>query len=378
MSAATDVDPRDEAWMQRAIEEARRGRPSPNPHVGAVITTPEGELVSVGHHERAGEAHAEVDAIRNAPFTEGTTLYVTMEPCNHHGRTPPCTEAILAAGIRRVVIGAIDPKPHVPGAVERLRAAGLEVVTGVLADECRALLADFTKHITTGRPFVTLKAAVTLDGRMAARTGDSKWITGELARTEAHRMRDRSDAILVGVGTVLADDPRLDVRHVDGRNPRRVVLDRTLRTPTTASMLALVGETWIFHGPDAAAERREALSAAGAKLVEVPIEGESLALGAVLDALGRSEIVRLLVEGGPKVHAALLAGGHADRMAVFVAPRVLGDEAAPAFAAGASAVPTVAAGWRLSRVRVRTLGDDVLVEGDVTGGIGPGGVSGEG
>lgn len=358
----------DEAMMRRALEEARRGRPSPNPHVGAVITTAEGELVSVGHHERAGRAHAEVDAIRNAPFTKGTTLYVTMEPCNHHGRTPPCTEAILAAGIARVVIGAIDPKPHVPGAVERLRAAGVEVVTGVLADECRALLADFTKHITTGRPFVTLKAAVTLDGRMAARTGDSKWITGELARIEAHRMRDASDAVLVGIGTVLADDPRLDVRHVEGRSPTRVVLDRALRTPTNAAMLALPGATWIMHGPDVDPARHAELTRAGALLIEAPLQNETLALGAVLDALGERDVVRLLVEGGPRVHATLLGGGHADRMAVFVAPRVLGDDAAPAFAAGAGVVDTIAAGWRLERVRARVLGADVLVEGDVTRG----------
>jgi diaminohydroxyphosphoribosylaminopyrimidine deaminase/5-amino-6-(5-phosphoribosylamino)uracil reductase len=363
-----DLPERDEAWMRRALEEARRGRPSPNPHVGAVITTADGELVSVGHHERAGQAHAEVDAIRNAPFTEGTTLYVTMEPCNHHGRTPPCTEAILAAKIARVVIGAIDPKPHVPGSVEKLRAAGVEVVTDVLADECRALLADFTKHITTGRPFVTLKAAVTLDGRMAARTGDSKWITGELARAEAHRMRDASDAVLVGVGTVLADDPRLDVRHVEGKSPTRVVLDRTLRTPPSAAMLGLPGATWIVHGPDVEPERRTALTHAGATLFEVPLVNGALSLDAMLDALGRRDVVRLLVEGGPRVHGALLAAAHADRMAVFVAPRVLGDEAAPAFATGAGVIDTIAAGWRLRRVQVRVLGDDVLVEGDVVRG----------
>jgi diaminohydroxyphosphoribosylaminopyrimidine deaminase/5-amino-6-(5-phosphoribosylamino)uracil reductase len=266
------------------------------------------------------------------------------------------------------VIGAIDPKPHVPGAVDKLRAAGVEVVTDVLADECRALLADFTKHITTGHPFVTLKAAVTLDGRMAARTGDSKWITGELARAEAHRMRDASDAVLVGVGTVLADDPRLDVRLVEGRSPTRVVLDRTLRTPPSAAMLALPGATWIVHGPGVDPERSDALSRVGATLIEVPLVNDALSLQATLGALGRRDVVRLLVEGGPRVHGALLAGGHADRMAVFVAPRVLGDETAPAFATGAGVVDTIAAGWRLRRVRVRVLGDDVLVEGDVVRG----------
>ncbi|RLB47672.1 MAG: bifunctional diaminohydroxyphosphoribosylaminopyrimidine deaminase/5-amino-6-(5-phosphoribosylamino)uracil reductase RibD, partial [Deltaproteobacteria bacterium] len=190
--------------MQRAVEAAKRGRTSPNPRVGAAIVR-DGEVISMGYHARAGQAHAEVDAIRNADGSvEGATLYVTLEPCNHQGRTGPCTEAILQAGIARVVIGCRDPAPHVAGAVDRLKGAGVEVDVGVLEEECSALVAAFAKHIRTALPFVTLKAAVTLDGKIATRTGDSKWITGEEARTETHRMRDESDAILVGVGTVLA------------------------------------------------------------------------------------------------------------------------------------------------------------------------------
>lgn len=358
----------DEALMARAIAEARRGRPSPNPHVGAVVATPEGEIVSVGHHERAGQAHAEVAALRAATRTKGMTLYVTMEPCNHHGRTPPCTEAILEAGIARVVVGAIDPAPHVPGSRDRLRAAGLEVETGVLADECVALLADFTKHITQGLPFVTLKAAVTLDGRMAARTGDSKWITGEAARAEAHRLRDRSDAVLVGVGTVLADDPRLDVRHVEGVDPRRVVLDTHLRTPPTARILGKGGATTIFHGP-AGDAKRAALCDVGATLVEVATTPDGrLDVMAALAELGARDVVRLLVEGGPTVHAALLAAGQVDRAAIFVAPRIVGDARAPALAesaTGAVGLAAIAQAWQLTRVEIDRFGDDVLFRSDV-------------
>ncbi|MBX3251898.1 MAG: bifunctional diaminohydroxyphosphoribosylaminopyrimidine deaminase/5-amino-6-(5-phosphoribosylamino)uracil reductase RibD [Myxococcales bacterium] len=360
----------DEALMARAIAEARRGRPSPNPHVGAVIATPEGEIVSVGHHERAGEAHAEVAALRAADRTEGMTLYVTMEPCNHHGRTPPCTEAILAAGIRRVVIGAVDPAPHVPGSSARLRAAGVEVEAGVLAEECVALLADFTKHITKGLPFVTLKAAVTLDGRMAARTGDSKWITGEAARAEAHRLRDQSDAVLVGVGTVLADDPQLDVRHVEGIDPRRIALDTHLRTPPTARILGKGGATTLVHGPGADETKRARLRDAGATLLEVPTAADGrLDVGYALRELAARDVVRLLVEGGPRVHASLLAAGHVDRVAVFVAPRIVGDALAPALAEGASGaegLASIANAWQLTRVVVERIGDDVLFRGDVT------------
>lgn len=360
----------DEALMARAIAEARRGRPSPNPHVGAVIATPEGEIVSVGHHERAGEAHAEVAALRAADRTEGMTLYVTMEPCNHHGRTPPCTEAILAAGIRRVVIGAVDPAPHVPGSSARLRAAGVEVEAGVLAEECVALLADFTKHITKGLPFVTLKAAVTLDGRMAARTGDSKWITGEAARAEAHRLRDQSDAVLVGVGTVLADDPQLDVRHVEGIDPRRIALDTHLRTPPTARILGKGGATTLVHGPGADETKRARLRDAGATLLEVPTAADGrLDVGYALRELAARDVVRLLVEGGPRVHASLFAAGHVDRVAVFVAPRIVGDALAPALAEGASGaegLASIANAWQLTRVVVERIGDDVLFRGDVT------------
>jgi diaminohydroxyphosphoribosylaminopyrimidine deaminase/5-amino-6-(5-phosphoribosylamino)uracil reductase len=352
--------------MERAIAEARRGRPSPNPRVGAVIVRDE-KIISVGHHERAGRAHAEVVAIQNAGSSvEGATLYVTLEPCNHHGRTAPCTEAILEAQIGRVVIGCRDPAPHVPGAIDRLKTAGVEVEVGLMEQECTALIADFAKHVRTGLPFVTLKAAVTLDGKIATRTGDSKWITGEEARTETHRMRDESDAILVGVGTVLADDPQLTVRHVEGRNPVRVVLDADLRTLPTSAVLdqgASGARTWIFHAHDADSARGEALRGPGVELIPVSRHARGVDVEEVLKVLGERDVVRLLVEGGAHVHGTFLDLGLADRAAIFIAPRIVGDSDAISFAAG-SGVESIEQAWRLVRTQVQALGSDWLVSGD--------------
>lgn len=351
------------AAMKQAIAEAMRGRPSPNPRVGAAVIVGD-EVVAVGHHVRAGEAHAEVDAIRGAgEQTRNATLVVTLEPCNHTGRTGPCTEAIIDAGFARVVIGCRDPAPHVPGAIERLEQAGIEVEVGVLVSETTRLVSDFAKHIKTGQPYVILKAAVTLDGKMATRTGDSRWITGQEARTHAHRMRDHSDAVLVGVGTVLTDDPQLTVRHVDGADPVRVVLDATLRTPPDAAMLtAKEGSTLIFHAPDAPDDRHRALLAAGAELAEAERVPQGVSIPAVLKELGRRDIVRLLVEGGPMVHGSFLDEGLADEVAIFVAPLVLGDREARSFAFGRGA-DTIASGWRIDRPEVLQLGHDVLIQG---------------
>lgn len=353
--------------MAQAIAEAKRGRPSPNPRVGAALVL-DGEIIALGHHARAGEAHAEVDAIRNAPGSvEDATLYVTLEPCNHRGRTGPCTEAILETGIGRVVIGCRDPAPHVPGGIERLNNGGVQVDVGLLEQECTALVADFAKHIKTGLPHVTLKAAVTLDGKIATRTGDSKWITGEAARTEAHRLRDECDAILVGVGTVLADDPALTVRHVSGQDPLRVVLDADLRTPTSAAVLGSSGGSEagaiIFHAPDADLTRSEALRGAGAELIAVPRHARGVDVASVLRVLGQRDVVRLLVEGGAQVHGTFLDLGLADRAAIFIAPRVLGDANAISFAAG-SGVESIERAWRLVRTEVRSVGSDWLVTGD--------------
>jgi diaminohydroxyphosphoribosylaminopyrimidine deaminase / 5-amino-6-(5-phosphoribosylamino)uracil reductase len=352
-------------FMRVALDEARKGRPSPNPHVGAAVVR-DGAIVAVGHHERAGERHAESNALVDAgDAARGATLYVTLEPCNHHGRTPPCTDAILAAGVARVVVGCSDPHPHVPGSSDRLRSAGIEVVIGALEDDARFLIADFEKHIRTGLPFVIAKAALTLDGKMATRTGSSKWITGIEARTEAHRLRDACDAIMVGVGTVLADDPALTVRLVPGVTPLRVVLDRALRTPETAAVLAGDSRaTLVFHAPSAPPSRREALGARGVELVEVPVAGGRLSLDHVLRELGRRDVVRLLVEGGPTLHSSLFEAGLVDRVALFLAPKIVGDAAAPGLASGLSTLD-MAHSLRIAAPRVTQLGEDILVVGDL-------------
>lgn len=367
MSELEELDAR---MMARAIKEARKGRPSPNPHVGAVIARGE-TIVAVGHHARAGEDHAEVAALKSAlGDARGATLYCTLEPCNHFGRTPPCTDAILEAGIARVVIGARDPKPHVPGALAKLAAAGVEIVTGVRERECAALIADFAHHITTGLPYTILKAAVTLDGRLAARTGDSRWITGEAARREAHRMRDRADAVLVGIGTVLADDPALTVRHVRGRDPMRVVVDTHLRTSVSSKVVATGSSapTLIVHGPDTRMEPRERLVSAGARLWEAPLGADGrIDLEAVLRELARRDVVRLLVEGGARLHGSLLRRGLFSRAAIFVAPRILGDTQGIPLA-DAGPLERIADGYRVVAPEVRRFGDDVLIEGDLVRG----------
>lgn len=351
--------------MRRAIASALQGRPSPNPRVGAAIVVDE-ELVALGFHRKAGEKHAEIDAIDKAGSrARGSTLYVTLEPCNHHGRTGPCTEAIVEAGIRKVIIGCRDPAPHAAGGVDRLTKAGIVVEVGLLQEEATALVADFAKHFRTGLPFVTLKAAITLDGKMATRTGDSKWITGEEARTEAHRLRDQSDAILVGVGTVLADDPRLTVRHIEGRDPIRVVLDADLRTPPEALMVTQTSRapTWIFHASDLAEARRAPLQWPGVELIPVDRSPRGITLYDVLRILGERDIVRLLVEGGAQVHGSFLDMALADRAALFVAPRLVGDARAISFGSGMG-VESIDETVRLVRTKITPFGTDWLISGD--------------
>jgi diaminohydroxyphosphoribosylaminopyrimidine deaminase / 5-amino-6-(5-phosphoribosylamino)uracil reductase len=358
----------DARMMQRALRAAAHGDPSPNPHVGAVVAHAS-EIVSVGFHARCGGPHAEVVALRRAGTrAHGATLYVTLEPCNHHGRTPPCTEAIIAAGVRRVVVGYPDPAPHVPGSRARLRRHGIEVQMGIGREPARRLVADFEKFMLQGLPQVTLKAAVTLDGRTAARSGESKWITGPAARREVHRMRARCDAVLVGIGTVLADDPELTVREVRGRNPLRVVLDSQLRTPLASKLVRGAGTipTLILHAKDASARRAQKLRAAGVELAVIANarRGSGLDPTAALRELARRDVLRVLVEGGAHVHAALLDAGLVDRAAVFVAPRILGDVRGLPLSAGESARRLDQA-FVLQQPEVVRLGDDVLIRGDL-------------
>lgn len=355
-----------EGWMRRAIRLARRAgnRTWPNPRVGALVVRG-GRVIGAGYHHRAGRPHAEIEALREAgPRARGADLIVTLEPCHHHGRTPPCTDAIAAAGLRRVYVGALDPNPRESGAgIAVLRRAGLAVCTGILEAECRALNEVYEVLITAGRPLVTLKAAVSLDGRLAARTGDARWISSEESRLHAHRLRARHEAVLIGAGTARADDPALDVRHVRGRNPAVVVLDTRLTLSPRAAMLGLErgAPVIVYCGRRAPAARARRLCAAGAEVVRVAQRQGRLRLVPVLADLLQRGCWRVLVEGGGTVIGALLAEHLADRMELAQAPLLLGAEAPPlALWAGPG---RVAEAPRLEAQHRRRSGPDSLLSG---------------
>lgn len=326
--AAPSAPTEDERWMDAALNFAKNGRPSPNPHVGAVVVK-DGEIVASAHHERAGTDHAEVAALRAAGAkAKGASLYVTLEPCNHHGRTPPCTDAIIASGVKRVIIGTRDPNPHVEGdGASRLRAAGIEVVLGVREEKAQAWIAPWSKHITLGLPYVSLKLALSLDGRIATRTGESKWVTGPEARAKVHLLRARNDGIAIGIGTALADDPRLTVRDAPGASPTRIVFDTKLRLPLASRLVQTAGEvpTLVLCGVDAPVEPEEQLAANGVEAIRCPVSAEGrLDVLAALRSLAQRGIVSLMVEGGAELAGSLLAGRFADELHVFVAPILLG------------------------------------------------------
>ncbi len=345
----------DAAQLRLALEEARKGTPSPNPHVGAIVVAPSGEIVGRGHHPRAGREHAEVMALREAGArARGATLYVTLEPCNHHGRTPPCTDAILAAGVRRVVVGVRDPDPRVQGGGNaRLVAAGVEVTERVEEELCARMVRPFAKHAATGRPWVRLKLAASLDGRIAAASGVSKWITGAAARRRVHETRAAVDAIAVGIGTALADDPSLTVRDVapaEGRDPpTRVVFDPDGRVR---------GKLLDGEAPTIALIAEDAKEPA-VRSLRVPRAPGGLDLVAALTALGSASIVDLLVEGGAELAGALIAQGLVDELQWFIAPIALGDEGIPALRNLSVASPGHAPRFALESVE--RLDEDVLL-----------------
>jgi diaminohydroxyphosphoribosylaminopyrimidine deaminase/5-amino-6-(5-phosphoribosylamino)uracil reductase len=330
---ATAPSAEDEAWMTEAILLGSAGYPSPNPHVGAVLVK-DGAKVAEGHHERAGEDHAEVVALgRAGDKAKGAVLYVSLEPCNHVGRTPPCTDAIVAAKVARVVIGCADPNPHVEGGgVEKLRAAGVEVTESVCEPAARRLIAPWTKFVTTGLPYVTLKLALSLDGRIATRSGSSKWVTGPEARALVHGLRSRQDAVAVGIGTALADDPRLTVRDAPGPSPLRVVFDTKLRLSPHSRLAQTAPDvpTWVVCSTDAASSNEEALTTRGVEVLRVPTTAEGrLDVDASLRLLSSKGVVTLMVEGGAELAGSVIAGRLADELHAFIAPILLGPRGRP-------------------------------------------------
>ncbi len=326
----------DYEYMARAIRLAKRGlyTTDPNPRVGCVLVR-EGVIVGEGWHVRAGGPHAEVIAMQQANGQEkDSTAYVSLEPCSHHGRTPPCSEALLAAGIRRVVVAMQDPNPKVAGAgIAQLKAAGIEVEVGILEDQAKALNPGFISRMQRGRPFVRSKLATSLDGRTAMANGESQWITSAEARHDVHRLRARSSAIVTGIGTVLADDPSLTARLADATEviqPVRVVVDSQLRMPCTAKLFQQEGETWVFtHNDNATAIK--ALESAGARVFVSPARQGRIDLSALLKTLAEQQINEVMIEAGTTLNGALLQAGLIDEWIWYMAPKIMGDSARGAF-----------------------------------------------
>ncbi|NKX43422.1 bifunctional diaminohydroxyphosphoribosylaminopyrimidine deaminase/5-amino-6-(5-phosphoribosylamino)uracil reductase RibD [Roseicyclus persicicus] len=355
----------DARWMRLALGLGARGlgRVWPNPAVGCVIVKA-GRVLGRGWTQPGGRPHAETVALAQAgAAARGATAYVSLEPCNHHGLTPPCSDALVAAGVARVVVAMTDPDPRVAGGgLARLRAAGLEVVTGVCADEAAALHRGFLTRILRGRPMLTLKLATSSDGRIATATGQSQWITGPQARRWVHGARARHDAVLVGAGTARADDPSLTVRDLGIRQqPVRVVLSRRLDLPADSALMRTAREVpvWLCHGPEAPEAARAAWDAAGARRIEVPAgAGGQLDLGEVMQALGAAGLTRVFCEGGGMLAAGLLSADLVDELAVVSAGMVLGAEGTPAL--GAMGIAALAEAPRFGLREVRALGGDVL------------------
>jgi diaminohydroxyphosphoribosylaminopyrimidine deaminase/5-amino-6-(5-phosphoribosylamino)uracil reductase len=319
---------RDAFYMARAIQLARKGcyTTDPNPRVGCVLVKDD-VVIGEGWHVKAGQGHAEVEALKNTPDARGATAYVTLEPCSHQGRTPPCSDALIKAGVSRVVAAMQDPNPLVSGrGLEKLKAAGIEVVSGVLQEDAQALNRGFIKRMTENRPFVRSKLAMSLDGRTAMASGESKWITSDKSRADVQRLRAESSAILTGISTVLADDPALNAR-IDGDvlQPVRVVLDTKLTMPISAQMAKLPGRSLILACAEDQ-QKQQALQQAGFEVHQLPGKNGRLDLHAVMEFLAGQQINELLVEAGAVLNGALLEEGLVDEVIIYMAPCILGDQ----------------------------------------------------
>ncbi|WP_047152719.1 bifunctional diaminohydroxyphosphoribosylaminopyrimidine deaminase/5-amino-6-(5-phosphoribosylamino)uracil reductase RibD [Aneurinibacillus tyrosinisolvens] len=353
-------------YMQLALQlaEAARGQTSPNPMVGCVIVK-DGAIVGLGNHLKAGEPHAEVHALRMAgEKAAGATAYVTLEPCSHYGRTPPCAEALIKSGVQCVVIAMLDPNPLVAGrGAAMLEEAGIEVIAGVCSTEAQRLNEVFVKFISTQRPFVTVKTATTLDGKVATISGSSRWITGEQAREEVHRLRHQHDAILVGVNTVLADNPQLTTRlALGGRNPVRVIMDSTLRIPLESAVVTDgAAPTWIFTTERAEIEKQLQLEKKGIRIFSAG-SGPSVNILRMLDILGEQSISSLLVEGGSQVNSAFLHAKAIDKIVAYVAPKLIAGQTAPS-SFGGIGIEQMNDAISLADVQVEQVGQDIKISG---------------
>lgn len=340
------------------------GRTSPNPMVGAVLVR-DGRIVGSGYHHFAGGDHAEIAALKRAGAkARGATLYITLEPCSHQGRTPPCARALIQAGIKEVVCGARDPNPLVSGrGFRQLRSAGIRVRVGILENECRALIAGFAKFITRRLPFVILKLAATLDGKIAAANGDARWISGEESRRRAHRLRNEADAVIIGIGTVKADDPQLTCRIAGGRNPWRVVLDSRLEIKPSAAILRQTdpAKTIVVTGPTVSKTKIRALAARGAQVWSMPLRAGRVAWLPLLRRLASLNVVSVMIEGGAALAASALQAKVVDKIVFFYAPKLLGGDARSMI--GGLSIGRVRDALAVKHVRVEKSGADLLVIG---------------
>ncbi len=360
----------DEKYMRIALRLAEKaaGRTSPNPMVGAVVVK-NGRVIARGWHKKAGEPHAEVIALAKAGSSaKGATLYVTLEPCSHvNKRTPPCSPLVIQSGVKRVVIAMIDPNRKVSGGgIRAIRKAGIEVVTGVLEPEARLLNEAYIKFITKGVPFVTLKIAQTLDGRIATAKGDSKWITGAKAREEGHKLRDRNDAILVGINTVLKDDPALTARIPDGRDPVRVIVDSRLSIPLNAKVLTQrsTAKTVVAALASAPRTKVNCLQATGVEVLFVKSNRGRIDLPDLMKELGKQDIMSVLIEGGAEINASALKAGIVDKIVMFIAPTLMTGRDSLCSIGGSSPVKLDHA-VKLSEVTAQFVGPDLKIEGYV-------------
>lgn len=346
--------------MAQAIELAAKGcyTTTPNPNVGCVIVR-DGVLVGEGYHQRAGTPHAEVHALKQAADkAQGATAYVTLEPCSHHGRTPPCADALIKAGVKRVVCAGLDPNPLVAGrGLDRIRDAGIDAVSGILCDEAERLNPGFLKRMRTGLPYVTVKLASSLDGATAMTSGESQWITGPEAREDVQYGRAGCCAVVTGVGTVLADDPSMNVRLPEmSRQPDRIILDSHARTPLQAKIVSNPGNTWLIHGESAPAEKLAQLKDSGFKLVCIPLTDDRIDLAAFLKWAGDQQFNHLWLEAGAKLAGAFLEAGLADNILLYQAPMLLGSQTQPLIR---TKFTRLADAVRLECVDLKVIGKDV-------------------
>ncbi len=361
---------KDAHHMRLTLKLAKQGlgRVSPNPVVGAILVK-DGFIVGKGYHQKVGTPHAEINALREAgPEATGSTLYVNLEPCVHFGRTPPCVNTIIQSGVKRVVVGMIDPNPLVSGkGIQELRKSGLEITEGILAEEACKLNEFFIKYITKKIPFVTLKGAMSLDGKLATSTGESRWISGEKSRKLVHKLRNQYDAVLVGISTIIKDDPLLTTRNIkNGRDPIRVIVDSNLRIPLDSKIIKIVHKskapTIVATTKFAPPSKIKTLESLGVEVCKVDDRNRRVNLHALLNYLGERNIISLLIEGGPTLNEGALREGIVDKVMVFINPRIIGGEKAPTLVGG-EGIKDLYQTHSLSSVTYKKIGEDLLVEG---------------